>query len=141
MAVTPTPVFVQTPILGVQNFTTADSALTYKTVYAGGTNGSKVVGVNITTNDTTAAHVVTLAVTRNTTNYVLGIADVTIAGQGTQTGTVAVNGLAGMQLPVDNDGEPYLFLQSTLDALRATFATAITLAGARIDVVAIGADF
>ncbi len=141
MAVTATPVFVQTPIMGVQNFTTADSALTYKTVYAGGTNGSKVVGVNITTNDTTVGHVVTLAVTRNTTNYVLGIADVTTTGQGTQTGTVAVNGFAGMSLPVDNDGQKYVFLQSTLDTLRATFATAITLAGARIDVVAIGADF
>lgn len=140
MAVTNTPVFVQTPRVDVQNYTTADTAATYKTIFTGGTNGSKIVGVNITTDDTTAAHLVTIAVTRNSTNYVLGVASLTVAGEGTQSGTVAVDGLSGIRCPVDNDGQKYLFLQSTADTLRATFATAIT-AAKRIDVVATGADF
>jgi hypothetical protein len=140
MAVTATPVFVQTPKVTPQNYVQGtDVAGTYKTIYTAGANGSKVASISIATDDTTAAHLITFIITRSAVDYVLGIANVTTAGEGTQSSTVAVDGMAGMILPVDNDGQKYLFLVSG-DTLRATFATALT-AAKRIDITAIGADF
>jgi hypothetical protein len=139
MAVTATPVFVQTPKLGVVNFVEAvDAAGTYKTLYAAGANGSKITGINIATTDTTVAHVVTLVVTRSAVDYIVGAVNVPV-NSGSNGSAVAVDGLSLSKLPLDNDSQPYLFLQSG-DTLRATFATALTTS-TRIDVACVAADF
>src|SRR5271165_5399153 len=59
-AVSSTPVFVQTPNRGIVQFLQGtDSAGTYKTLYTGGSNGSKCTGMYITSNDA-ASHLVTI---------------------------------------------------------------------------------
>lgn len=145
MAVTPTPVFPQTPKVTPQNFVQGtDSAGTYKTLHTAGSNGSKVTGINVTTDDGSATHVLTLALTRSATNYVIGAYTLPV-NSGTDGSTVGVNMLAGGPaglipgLPLDSDGQPYLLMESG-DTLRLTFATALT-AGKRIDVVTIASDF
>lgn len=146
MAVTPNSVITpQTPKMTPQNFVQGtDSAGTYKTLYTAGANGSKVVGIVMTTDDGSASHVVSLAITRSATDYVIGAYTLPI-NSGTDGSTAGVDLLAGgpsgliRGLPVDNDGQTYLLLESG-DTLRATFATALT-ASKRINVMTIGADF
>lgn len=145
MAVTATPVFVQTPKVTPQNFVQGtDSAGTYKTIFTAGSDGSKVTAINVTTDDGSATHVLTLALTRSATDYIIGSYTLPI-NSGTDGSTVGVNMLNGgpntliTALPTDNDGQKYLFLESG-DTLRMTFATALT-AAKRINVVTIGANF
>lgn len=146
MAVTPnSAVTPQTPKITPQNFVQGtDSAGTFKTIYTAGANGSKITGINVTTDDGSATHVLTLSLTRSATNYALTAYTLPV-NSGTDGSTSAIDLLAGGPngllpgLPVDNDGQRYLFLESG-DTLRMTFATALT-ASKRIDVAVIGADF
>lgn len=135
----------QTPKITPQNFVQGtDSAGTYKTIYTAGSNGSKIVGINVTTDDGSATHVLTLVLTRSATDYVLGAYTLPV-NSGTDGSAATVDLLAGgpstliKGLPFDNDGQRYLFLESG-DTLRLTFATALT-ASKRINVLTIGADF
>ena len=145
MPVSSTPVYIQTPKLGVQNFVQGtDAAGTYKTLFTAGVNGSKVVGVLASTDDGSATHVLTLAVTRSATRYT--IIEYTLPiNAGTGGATANVDMLAGgpllltKGLPVDNDGQPYLQLESG-DTLELTFATALT-AARRINVLTIASHF
>jgi hypothetical protein len=130
----------QIPKVAPQNFVQGtDTAGTLKTVYSAGANGSKITAFSASTNDGTVAHVVTIYITRSAVDYILSAVNVPV-NSGTN-GTVPSVDLLSLipGLPVDNDGQKYLFLQSG-DTLRATFATALT-ASTKIDVVAIGADF
>ncbi len=144
MAVTATPVFPQTPKITPQNFIQGtDSAGTYKTIHTAGANGSKITGINVTTDDS-VTHVLTLVLTRSATNYVIG-AYTLPAASGTDGSTASANMLSGgpsnliLGLPVDNDGQSYLFLENN-DTLKLTFATALS-SSKRIDVVAVATDF
>lgn len=135
----------QTPKITPQNFVQGtDAAGTYKTIYTAGSNGSKIVGINVTTDDGSATHVLTLALTRSATDYTIGAYTLPVSA-GSDGSTAGVNLLLGgpntliNALPSDNDGQRYLFLESG-DTLRLTFATALTSAK-RINVVTIGADF
>lgn len=139
MTVTATPVFVQTPKITPAAFTNADSANTKKTIHTAGTNGSKIVGVSATSTDT-SNRTAQLWLTRSATSYLLGSFVVnTLAG--TDGTNPAMNLFSGflMQLPADNDGQKYLFLESG-DTLQVSFTTQVTSAK-EIDVVAIGANF
>lgn len=145
MAVTATPAFIQTPKVTPQNFVQGtDTAGTYKTLFTAGSNGSKVVAVVASTDDGSATHVLTLAVVRSAVTYVLGAYTIPVSS-GTSGAIANVNLLAGgpssliTGLPVDNDGQRYIFLESG-DTLTATFATALT-SSKRIDMITIGADF
>ena len=145
MAVTATPVLPQTPKITPQNFVQGtDAAATYKTLYTAGANGSKIVAINVVTDDGTATHVLTLALTRSSVNYGIGAYTIPI-NSGTDGAAAAIDLLKGGPstlipgLPFDNDGQRYLLMESG-DTLRMTFATALT-ASKRIDVVTIGADF
>lgn len=146
MAVTPnSAVTPQTPKITPQNFVQGtDSAGTFKTIYTAGANGSKITAIGVATDDGSATHVLSLVLTRSATNYVLGAYTLPI-NSGTDGATPAVNMLTGGPaslipwLPVDNDGQSYLHLESG-DTLRLTFATALT-ASKRIDVAVVGADF
>jgi len=145
MAVTATPVFLQAPTITPQNFVQGtDSAGTYKTIYTAGSNGSKITGILVATDDGSATHVLTLVVTRSATDYYLGAYTLPVSS-GTSGSVANVDMLSGgpsnliLGLPVDNDGQRYLHLKSG-DTLRMTFATALTT-GKRIDVLTIGGDF
>lgn len=145
MAVTATPVFVQTPKITPQNFVQGtDSAGTYKTIYTAGANGSKITAIMVATDDGSATHVLSLALTRSATDYLFGAYTLPVSS-GTDGSTAGIDLLRGGPntlipgLPVDNDGQRYLFLESG-DTLRLTFATALT-ASKRINVVTVGADF
>lgn len=135
----------QTPKITPQNFVQGtDAAGTYKTLYTAGSNGSKIVAINVTTDDGSASHVLTLALTRSATDYTIGAYTLPV-NSGSDGSTAGVNMMTGgpntliNALPTDNDGQRYLFLESG-DTLRMTFATALT-ASKRINVVVVGADF
>jgi hypothetical protein len=72
MAVTNTPVFIQTPKITPQNFIQGtDVAGTFKTICTAGANGSKVTSIMLNTTDGTATHVITLSLVRSAVNYPL----------------------------------------------------------------------
>lgn len=125
MPVTSTPVLVQTPSLGLVTILPADTT-SLKTLVTAGTNGSKVTGVTLAT-DETSARTIELWVTRSATNYLLGAANVPI-GAGSTAGVNAVD-LMGVipGLPIDNDGQPYLLLMSG-DVLKVSCTGTITAA-------------
>lgn len=139
LAVTNTPVYVQTPNIGAQTFIQGtDTAGTFKTIYTGGTNGSKCVGLMAASNDT-VAHVLTVRITHSST--AIPMVGPTITG----AANYASGGLNLMQsqnwpgLPIDSDGNPFFYLASG-DVLAATFATALTSTD-QINFMAVCADF
>lgn len=145
MAVTATPVFPQTPNVAVVSITSADGAAATKTIYTGAANCSKVVAVNLTAT-CTESHLLTLSVTRNSTAYALGAVTVNqSSGYGTDGVAASLDLLRGgpngiiPSLPVDNDGQKYIFLTS-VDTLQITHATSLT-SNKKIDIVAWGVDF
>lgn len=136
----------QTPNCTVQNFVQGtDVAGTYKTIYtAGAAPGTKIVGINVATDDGSASHVLTLVLTRSAVNYYIGAYTLPV-NSGTDGATAAVDLMRGgpstliPSWPVDNDGQRFGFMASG-DTLRMTFATALT-AGKRIDVLVTAGDF
>lgn len=139
MAVTATPVFVQTPKITPAKFTNSDSANTKKTVATAGANGSKVVAVNVISSDT-SDRTGQLWLTRSATSYLL-TSTVVIAGSGNDglISAMSLMQLGLIMLPTDNDGQAYLFLESG-DTLQVSFTTQVT-AAKEIHVVGIFADF
>lgn len=142
MAFTPTAVFPQTPQCNVVSFTSVDGAAATKTVYTGAANCSKVISVSIATN-ATESHLMTLSVTRNSTSYALGAMTVNASSgygrDGTTKGLSFLTTTNIPALPVDSDGQPYIFLTS-VDTLSVTHASSFT-ASHVLDVVTMGADF
>jgi hypothetical protein len=137
MAVTATPVFVQTPKVTRTTFTSADTT-TAKTIATAGTNGSKVTAVSICSDDT-SDRVFQLGITRSATFILLGSVNLkTLAG--TDGATAAVNGFNLIPgLPVDSDGQKYFFMESG-DTLQAKTTTTIT-AAKTVSVTAVQGDF
>lgn len=136
-ATTPTPVFVQTPKLGSCTFVQGtDSAGTYKTCYTGGANGTKITGIWISSNDGSASHLVTVQVSTSTSAHCspqsncLGGAAVTVpVNSGFAAGAGAVNVMSAANwpgLPIDSDGNPYIYLTGSTMTIEVTFATALT---------------
>ncbi len=144
MVLSNVPVFVQTPKVGlIQVSNNASSVANQVTMYTAGSNGSKIVGI-IGTNTDTINRVVTIAIVRSATNYDLGSVNLPpSSGEDPAQANVSVNILAVAKipgLPVDNDGNRYLFLQ-TSDLLVA-YSSANALANGKvINLVTIGADF
>jgi len=96
-----------------------------------------VVAVNATSTDT-VARVAQLWLTRLATSYLLASASVAAAA-GTDGATATQNLMALIpSLPHDNDGQPYLFLESG-DTLQVSFTTQVA-SGKEIDVVSIFAN-
>lgn len=136
MPVTATPVFVQTPKAAVQQILPADTT-TAKTLVTAGTNGTKVTGIIATSDDT--SRIVKLAIVRSAVVYVIGTT--TIAANAGNDGTTAsTNMLTSIPgLPVDNDGQPYLFMSSG-DTLTAAVTVTVT-AAKTISLTAVVGDF
>jgi hypothetical protein len=114
---------------------------TYKTLYTGGANGSKCIAIWENNNDGSAAHLVTIEVVNSAVKYG-GVAITTASNQGYVSGTPSVNFFnqaVWPGLPVDSDGNPFIFLANG-DTLQATFATALTTSD-KINLVAVCSDF
>jgi len=141
MAVTATPVFVQNPKITPAAFTNADSANTKKTIASAGSNGSKVVSINVSSTETANARVLQIWLTRSATSYLLASFSI-IVNSGFDGIVPSVSMMAShiwSSLPVDSDGQTYLFLESG-DTLQASTTTQVA-AGKEIDVVAIFGNF
>lgn len=140
MAVTATPALPQAPkSFKVQILPTDASAL--KTIAAGGANGTKITAIMVASTDTSARDV-QIGITKSSVFYILATKTIPLSS-GNIAGTPAVNllNLTDMPgLPIDADGQPYLFLSDANDALQAKSLTTVT-AAKEIDINAIGADF
>lgn len=118
MATTPnSAILPQTPKLGLVQIANADAS-NLKTVVTAGANGAKVSSLMLSSSDTSARDV-TWGISRSGTFYPLGTVTVAITA-GQIAATPAVNAFALTPcpgLPLDNDGQPYVLLQSgdTLD--------------------------
>lgn len=132
MAVTATPVFIQTPKITPITIVAADAS-NQKVVATAGTNGTKVVGLNITSDDS-STRIVQVSLTRSATNYLMASASVTTLS-GTEGATATVNMMNKTfwpGLPIDNDGNPYFYMESgdTLSiACTSTVTAAKTITG------------
>lgn len=132
----------QTPNRGIVQFLQGtDAAGTYKTIYTGGTNGSKCVGLWANTNDGSAGHLVTVQIKVSSVLY--GGTAVTVpSNSGFANGTPAINMMSQANwpgLPVDSDGNPFFYLANG-DLLQATFATNLTASDV-LNLTAVCADF
>lgn len=136
-------VTLQTPILSVVQFLQGtDSPGTYKTLVTGGTNGSKIIGLIATTNDASASHLLTCQLVRSAVSYG-GVAITISTNSGFANATPPVNLMTSSTwpgLPIDSDGNPFLYLSGTGDTLQCTFATALTSTDV-INVIAIVGNF
>lgn len=127
MAVSATPVFTQTP--KTKTTTSIGSAITIWTV---GANGSKVTAISAT-NTSAGALVMSILV-----NAVIAW-KVTIPANagfdGTTAATNCMNSTLMPGLPVDNDGQTYIFVTAG-ETLTATAAS-----GTSLTTTVVGADF
>lgn len=140
MAVTATPALPQNPKrYGVQISTGTGTG--QATIAVGGSNGTKITSVIASQSDT-SPHNVTLGVLNGGITCPLGT--ILVSSQAGQVTAVPPANLLDPTvitgLPIDNDGQSYLFLTSSLDSLVVSSSTAVG-AGATISINAFGADF
>ena len=133
-----TPAFAATINLGLVTIVNGDASA-LKTLFTAGASGSKVVGVNATSDDTSARDI-QIGITRSGTFYPLGTKSVAITA-GQVTGTPAANLLdpsviAGLSF--DSDNQPYLLLKSG-DTVQVKSLTTVT-AAKTISITAWGGD-
>lgn len=144
-------VTVQTPKNGTVTFVQGtDTAGTYKTLYTGGANGSKIKAIWVTSNDASAAHLVTVQLSTSTSahcspqsNCVGGVAVTIPVNAGFANAVPGVNFMAPANWtgpPVDSDGNPFLYLSGSSQTLEVTFATTLTSSD-QIGVTVIAEDF
>lgn len=127
-----------------------DAAGTYKTIYTGDADGSKVVGIWAGTNDD-VSHLFTVRHSTSTTDHCAtngtcgSGAAVTLAATSGYAAGVPVHNMISTTnwpgLPTDTDGNPFMFLNDATQTLEATFATAFSTAGEHVCVNVIASDF
>jgi hypothetical protein len=138
MAVTNTGVYVQTPKITPQSFLPADTTAK-KTIATAGGNGSKVSAIFGTSTETVNARTFAIFLLRGGTSYLLNTSIIAI-NAGFDGGAAPQNFFANWSaLPVDNDGQRYLFLESG-DALQAACTSTIA-AGKEIDITVVFGNF
>lgn len=141
MAVTATPALPQNPRHASVQVTTGTGSSALVTLQTGGTNGTKVTSV-IASNGDSTANTISVGITTAAVFYPL--ATVTLpANAGTSSANAAVAMLSTnyITLPVDNDGQQYIFLNSSLDTLQVKATLVPSSAGSAISFHAFGADF
>lgn len=139
MAMTSLPALPQNPKSAKVQVLPADAS-GLKTVYTGGANGSKITAVIATQND--VANTIVIGITNTAIFYPLATYTLP-ANAGQVAGTPSLNLLDPTVikgLPIDNDGNPYIFLSSASDLLQVKVGTTVT-AAKEVDVNAFGADF
>lgn len=139
MAVTATPAFPQTIVNKVQTVTNSDTT-TAKTLYAAGTNGSKVDSLLVTSTDTVDRDLV-LSVSISSTTYIIGTVKIPLTA-GTINTVPTVDVLRHTQIPglaYDAFGNKIMYLASGTTLQVAALATVTS--GKQFVVFAQGADF
>lgn len=150
-AISNTPVFPQLP----KNVKTCfiqgtDTAGTYKTIYTGDSDGTKVVAINAGTNDD-VSHLVTVRHSTSTSDHCAtngtcgsGAAATIAATAGYAAGVpvVQINSPSVWPgLPLDSDGNSIIYLSDNTQTLEATFATAFSTAGEHVCINVQAVDF
>jgi hypothetical protein len=132
------PTMLNQPLKGLVQIINATGAGQVTVVTPGG-NGSKVLNLIASSNDT-VAHTVIVAIIRSATSFFLAATSVP-ASAGVVAGTPPVDLLAVIpNLPHDQDGQPYLFLNSG-DALVVSVSTGSVTSGDAINVHSDYANF
>jgi hypothetical protein len=129
-AVTPNSfISPQTPKRGFVQFTSASTPTAYVTLYTAGANGSRCYGLWLNSSDSVS----------HQTFVQLSDGSILYGGVSLTTGTTTpgfANGAPALNaispsvwpgLPIDNNGNPYIQLQSG-DLIRVTYVTAVTAA-------------
>ena len=141
MVVTATPIFPQTITNKVVTIVNADTT-TLKTLYAAGTNGTKVENILVTNTDT-AAYTVQVYVTISATDYLIGSVNIPLSAGNLSTvnsvNLLSTTGNLGPVLNLDSTGNPYLYLASGSTLKVATTGT--VTAAKTITFFAQGGDF
>ncbi len=142
-SVTPNSVVTaQTPSRGIVQFLQGtDTALTYKTLYTAGANGSRCNGMWATNSDS-VNHLITVQIVNTAVKY--GGTAVTVPTTAGFANGVPAQALMTAALwpglPLDSDGNPFIALNSG-DTLQATFATAFVTGSTVVNAVVACADF
>lgn len=133
-------VYLQTPKLILAQFLQGtDVAGTFKTVYTGVTESSRINSLFANCNDSASAHLLTIEFRRGSVSYG-GIAVNIPLSSGYTAGALPIDIMALWPgLPYDSDGNKYIPLESG-DLLRATFATALQ-ASAVLNINGVAAEF
>lgn len=150
MAVTATPIYPQVVqswaaalINGTGAFTfAAASNVTTNLVslLAGGTNGSKVEAINVSTTDT-SPNTLMLILNNGTANFILSTFNIPL-GSGSTTSAPSVSLLTNSQFPglsYDSSGNKYLYVPTGSTIYVGT--TAAVTATKQVSIFAIGASF
>ena len=150
VTVTQTPVFPQIPRQWKWQMLPAGTTVA-TTFITPGPNGSIIKSIVCTNNDSAQAQVVQFNVLRSTISYLLGSVNVPLSS-GNTAAAVPVNALAPTVipgLPVDSDGNPYIYLEGTnaaagtpagADVLQASVTVTVNT-GKATSCFATGADF
>ena len=134
------PTFPYQPNVGSVAVTAAETTA-LQTVYTAGANGSKILGIIITSNDTSNRDIEINRVTVAPVTYQLYTVPVPLTA-GTAAGVAAVNGMDptyAKGLPVDNDGNPFIYL-GIGDTLQVNALATLT-GGKAFNVTVFAADF
>lgn len=134
------PSFVDAAKTGLVQAVNADGT-NAKTIVTAGSNGSKVVSL-IATSDDSSARAFKISIVRSGTAYVIGTVSIP-ANSGTNGSTATVNLLGSGLLPglaIDNDGQSYLLLESG-DTLTATLTTSAVTAAKVVSFIATYGNF
>lgn len=134
------PTFVKTPNRGVALISTG-TGIALSTIYTGGTSGSKVTGINVTTSSTSAVTV--FFYLTSGTSYIFTTLSVP-ASAGVSVGVPPVSVLSVANtpgLPLDSDGNPYLILASSADLLQMSASATVPTTGGNVYAVAVAGDF
>jgi len=152
-AVTATPVFSQAPRLGriqllngTGAYAIASGAATVTNTLAAftcnATNGSKITGMVVGSNDSAARDVTVFMVPTSNVPYIVTTVTIPITA-GQVAGTPPVNMLSPANtpgLPVDSDGNPYLLCEAG-DVIRVGVRTTAVTTNLAITVLTVGSDF
>jgi hypothetical protein len=122
----PIPTLVKQPRKGLVQIANADGS-NNKTVVTAGANGSKVVSLFASSTELTANNRdVQVSIVRAAVTYVLATTTVPFSAGFTVAAFGPINLLAAIpNLPIDNDGQRYLFLESG-DTLVVASLTTLT---------------
>lgn len=140
MALSNSPVFLQTPHFTPAYWVNADGT-NKKTLVTAGANGTKVLGGLIASTDSSAGRDLNLYLTRSAVAYLLGTIHVPLSAgsDGTTNGVKLFNTTLIPGLPLDQFGQPFLFLESG-DTLQAGLLVAVT-AATNIFATTVSVDF
>lgn len=132
------PTFVKTPNWGATQITTGTGSSVAVTVYTGGANGSKINALLAISVGTTNNFDIQWGISSGGTLFIHGTQNLTANGGSTNSiPTINLLSNTNMPLPLDSDGNPYVFLPSSAYTLQAKMpATSSTwAAGAVVNLI------